>query len=436
MRTLPLLLVLVAAPTWAQSKRYPPEPVDLDRAKAEHSGLWENASNPNHGPYRDLLDEARAALADRTDDAYLVAVNKLDQAIALLPALPDGYALRGEARLQLRDWGKCADDLEAAAARAARGEPADRKDDPEQRRKLGLCLARAGKLADAERVLSEAAISGTGTGEMLMRLGEVRIAMGKLDEAIAALTAALDARDVPSPALTRWLLASAYDRARRPAEAIAEARLAAAADRSFSVLTSHTLPLVGTGETEYLLGLAWASAEPARPETALVYFRRFLALAPDSPWRKRAEDHLRELGTAGLPEAIDRRGGGASLDLELARTTVRRAMPAMRACVAKVPGAVLEVMITRSGPRGKAPVPKVGRPDPFRNPYSSGRLLRAPTPPPDGVSVAVAHNLDNAPRATTDAAVRCVDPIASRLVLPAIKEKDAWYKVSFLVVSP
>ena len=444
-------VAVAAAPTWAQSKRYPPEPVDTDRVKAARSALWENAANPDHEPYQDLIDEARAALADRTDDQYQLAVARLDQAIKLLPGDPDAYALRGDAHLLLRDWARCATDLEAAAARAPRGEPADRKAAAEQRRKLGLCLARAGRLADAERVLAEAAMSGTGTGEMLMRLGEVRIAMGKLDEAIAALTAALDASDVPSQALTRWLLAAAYDRGRRPAEAIAEARLAVGLDRSFSSLTSQSLPLIGAGETEYLLGLAWAlsrdpSRDPPRPEHALVYFRRFAALAPDSPWRKRAEDHLRELGTAALPEAIERRGGGASLDLDATRTLVRRAMPAMRACMAKLPGSVIEVLITRAGPRGKpAPPPRPQRPlrpppRPHRPPYGGNpyQQLRVGSllPPPDGTSVALALDLDGVSRADLDAAVRCIDPIAAKLPMPAVKEAGAWYKASFFVVAP
>ena len=47
-----------------------------------------------------------------------------------------------------------------------------------------------------------------------MRLGEVRIALGKLDEAEDALTAALEARDGIEGTI-HWLLALAYDRARK-----------------------------------------------------------------------------------------------------------------------------------------------------------------------------------------------------------------------------
>jgi tetratricopeptide (TPR) repeat protein len=432
-----LLGLAIAAPAAAQSKRYPPEPVDKDRELAEKSKLWDNATNPNSEPYAGLIAQAKQAISDRTDDGYELAIEKLDRAIALLPEEDEAYALRGAAYMQLQDWANCAADLQRARSKADRDDDrTERRARIEQQRDLGLCEARAGKLADAERTLSEAAASGTGTGEMLMRLGEVRIAMGKLDEAIAALTAALDAPDNPSQPMTRWLLASAYDRARRPAEAIEEAKRAAGYDSRFGSLRTPTLPLLGVGETEYLLGLAWAANEPPRPEYALLYFRKFLRLAPDSPWRKRAEDHLRELKTIVLPETIERRPGGtAAVDLEAARAIVRKQMPAMRACLVNVPHQAIEVKITRSGPRSTAP--KVIRPDPFANPRGRYRPAPPPAAPPDGIAVTSSSEVAlDVTRAEIDAAARCVEPIASKLVMPAVKEKDAWYQVAFLVVAP
>ncbi|MDB4961690.1 MAG: Tetratricopeptide 2 repeat protein [Myxococcales bacterium] len=438
-RVLPICLLglLMAAPAAAQSRRYPPEPVDKDREAAEKSKLWDNATNPNSEPYVALIAQAKQAISDRTDDGYKLAVERLDRAIALLPDEDEAYALRGAAYMQLQDWAKCATDLQRARSKADRGaDDRSGKARIEQRRDLGLCQARAGKLADAERTLSEAAASGTGTGEMLMRLGEVRIAMGKLDEAIAALTAALDSPDNPSQPMTRWLLASAYDRARRPAEAIDEAKRAAGYDSRFSSLRNPTIPLLGVGETEYLLGLAWSANEPPRPEYALLYFRKFLKLAPDSPWRKRAEDHLRELKTVVLPDAVERRPGGtASVDLEAARAIVRKQMPAMRACLASVPNQAIEVKITRSGPRSTTP--RIVRPDPFANPRGRYRPPPPPAAPPDGIAVTSSSELPlEASRAEIDAAARCVEPIASKLVMPAVKEKDAWYQVAFLVIAP
>lgn len=433
-----LLATMIVAPSLAaaQSRRYPPEPVDRDKDAADRSKLWDNATNPRTRPYEDLVAEARRALGERTEDHARVAIDKLGRAIELLPEEPEAYALRGAAHMELQAWASCADDLAVAAQRSPRDDAADRKDAIELRRKLGICQARAGRLADAERTLSEAAASGTGTGEMLMRLGEVRIAMGKLDEAIGALTAALDASDLPSKAVTRWLLASAYDRARRPAEAIEEARRAAGMDGSFGSLKSQSVPLLGAGETEYLLGLAYATAERSWPDKALVYFRKFVRVAPDSPWRRRVDDHLRELERAALPETVERKGGLAAIDTDAARAIVRKAMPAMRACMARLPSSVIEVQITRVGPRAKPGAAKPP-PRPPRPTYRHRRYpYRPPAPPPAGTTVMLQLNVDSVPRAETDAAARCIEPLASRLPLPAVKETDGWYKVGFVVVSP
>jgi tetratricopeptide (TPR) repeat protein len=419
-----VLLVSAVAPAWAQSKRYPPEPLDKDQEKAEHSELWDHAVNPHRTPYESLLAEARQAIDDRTDDQRVEAVRKLDRAVDLLPDEPAAYQLRGDAYMELKEWDKCALDFQAATAKAVRAEATiERKIATDIRRKLGLCQARAGKLADAERTFADVAATGLGGGEILMRLGEVRIAMGKLDEAIGTLSSAADATDFQSQANIRWLLALAYDRARRPAEAITEAQNAARYDRSYNSLknsATSSLPFLGRGEAEYLLGLAYAYNDPPRSELALAYFRRFVKLAPDSPWRKRAEDHIREIKPAEFPESVDKGGGNAAFDPEAARAAVRKAMPAMRACAAKTPNTIYALTVMKVGPRS-APTTK----------YKPKYL-----PPPEGISIQIAETLDAAPRADTDAAQRCIQPIAEKIGMPAIKEKDTYYKAVFLVVGP
>jgi tetratricopeptide (TPR) repeat protein len=308
-------------------------------------------------------------------------------------------------------------------ANAPRARGGDQKLATDVRRKLGLCQARAGRLAEAERTFADIAATGLGGGEILMRLGEVRIAMGKLDEAIGTLGSAADATDPHSQANVRWLLAVAYDRARRPAEAITEAKRAAGYDPSYNSLkgsATSALPFLGRGEAEYLLGLAYAYNEPPRPEFALAYFRRFLRLAPDSPWRKRAEDHLREIRPSDFPESVDKGGGNAVFDPAAARAAVRKAMPAIRACAASTPNTLYSVTIMKVGARS-SPTAK----------YKPRYL-----PPPEGVSTQIAETLDAAPRGDTDTAQRCIQALAEKIGMPAIKEQDTYYKAVFLVVGP
>jgi len=411
-----LALLLASAPAWAQSKRYPPEPVDKDKETAAKSNLWERATNPHRSPYQDAVDEAKALLDQRTDDAANEAVKKLDAAVALMPQEPRAFLLRGKAQEQLKQWGKCAADYLAASNHPGELTAGEKHDLPLW---LGQCQARAGKLADAERTLGEAAASGASGGDVWMRLGEVRIAMGKLEEAIASLEAASDMADAQT-ALVRWLLAGAYDRARRPAEAAASATRALQQDRAASLLENPPLPFLGAGEQDYLRGVAYAAFDPPKPELVLAFFRRFLKTAPESPWRKRAEDHLRELKAAPLPDSVERRSGNAALDLAVATTIVRKAMPGMRACLAKYPGLVLKVEMTRVGPRSTG------------TPVARARIFA----PPEGVTIEPERDLDGLSRGDKDTAIRCAQPVAERIVLPAIKEKDAYYRIGFLIVAP
>ena len=339
MKLVAFVLVLASVPAWAQSKKYPAEPVDKDEEEAQKSDLWNQATNPAQAPYQALVKDAQKLLGENRPDATRDAIKKLDEAIPLMPGNADAYRARGDAYMALQDWSKCAADYDAAWSRLMRD--ADAKNTPELRRRLGLCQARDGKLADAERTLAETAATGVNSVEIWMRLGEVRIAMGKLEGAIAALEAALQQTDIAGHALVRWLLAGAYDRARQPSEARRAAVDALGADRSMSMLKTPTLPLLGVAEESYLLGLAYEAHDPPRPEQALVQFRRFAKLAGDSPWKKRADDHVRELRSARLPDTVERLTGNAPYEEIPMRDTVRKGMPAMRACLAKTPFVVL-----------------------------------------------------------------------------------------------
>lgn len=406
----------LAAPAAAQSRRYPPEPVDRDAEAAAKSNLWSAAVTPERHPYQNLVRAATEALAQRTADQTLEAIQKLDAAIKLLPREPEAYRLRGDAYLERKDWVRCAADFAAADAHLQRDRETPRALS-ELHRKLGLCEARAGKLGDAERTLAETAAAGNASGEVWMRLGEVRIAMGKLDEAIAALGSALEATDGNAQAMIHFLLAEAYDRARRPGDALLEAAEGVKLDRQLTVLHNPVIPPLGPGEPDYMLALAYGATEPARPELAIAHFRRFVQQAPDSPWRRRAEDHLRDLRSTELPETVTR-GGSAPLDLDAVRVAARRAMPQMRACLARFPTAVVEVEITRSGPRTPP----------------TDRLRPRFFTPPDGVTVKLLVG-ELADR-DLEAVDRCLEAQAGRIALPAIRERDVYYKAAFAVVGP
>ena len=95
-RVVAVVLVILGAPAWAQSRRYPPDPVDKDAEQATRSDLWNAAITPERQPYQTLVRAAGELLAQRTPAAGLEALNKLDQAIKLLPRQPEAYKLRGD----------------------------------------------------------------------------------------------------------------------------------------------------------------------------------------------------------------------------------------------------------------------------------------------------------------------------------------------------
>ena len=152
-----------------------------------------------------------------------------------------------------------------------------------------------------------------------------------------------------------------------------------------------------------------------------------MKLAPASPWKKRAEEHLKELRSTAFPETVERKNGGAALDLDAAAAAVRKQMPAMRACLARLPYGVVEVIVTKTGPSG--PLPKPVPPSPYDR-YRS----RPPAPPPEGVAPRLVKNADATSRADVDGALRCIDPLANRIAYPAVKERDGYYAMTFLVV--
>ncbi len=414
-----IALLALAGSAFAQSKRYPAPPEDADQERARHSSLWESALDPQRKPYDELVRDAKRMLDDRTKSSAAAALPKLDAAIARLPADHRARAARGFAYLLLADWARCAADLELANVAALEVHERDVIE-----LELGICQGRAGAYAEAERTLLHA-VTVAPHGEQWMRLGEVRIALGKLDEAVDALSAALEARD-GSEGTIHWLLALAYDRARKSTAADEEARRAIQFDTSFTTLVNPSYPWLRAGEDQYMLGLAYATMpmldrEQARPELALLYFRHFLATASTSPWRRRAAEHVKALAAMALPQTLYRTPQSTSLvETPPLVPVVQKVMPQLRACLAKQPGLTFAVAIIKAGPRTPESVTDHPR-------YNL---------PASAIKVTLDHDLDGAAKAVQDAARTCIEAGAGKIALPAPKDRDTYFELAFYVVAP
>jgi tetratricopeptide (TPR) repeat protein len=423
-RSHPLIILLaLASSASAQSKRYPAAPKDADEEHANHSSLWEAALDPDRKPYDELVRDAKRMLDDRTKDSATAALLKLDEAVTRLPTDAHAHAARGLAYLILTNWAKCAADLELANVASLESNERDALE-----LQLGICQGRAGRYADAERTLLHA-VTVAPHGEQWMRLGEVRIALGKLDEAVDALNAALEAHD-GSEGTIHWLFAIAYDRARKSTVADEAARRAIQFDSAFTLIVSPTYPWLRAGEAEYMLGLAYATTptldrEQARPEVALLYFRAFLKRAPKSPWRRRAEEHVKALAAMPFPQTLSRSPQSTSLvETTPLVPVVQKAMPQLRACLARQPALAFAVSVIKAGPR---------------TPESDHERPRYNVPV-NAVKVTLDHDLGDelgdAPRSAQEAARTCLEAAVAKIALPAPKERDTYYQLTFTVVAP
>lgn len=411
-------LSLPAAPAAAQSRRYPQPLPDKDREREETSSLWERTVEPGRAPHATLLAEARRLVsAGRTDSDLQSAAYKAQQAIALRPQDPAAYLVRAVALEQLRQWSECATNYQTALELDPKLGP-----DPELRGSssaspllgLGICLARAGKLAQAEVAIDRAVSRAAGSAiEEWLRLGEVRIATGKLREGLDALNASTEASGEPNPsALNNWLRALAYDRGRQTALADEAGAAAAVSDRYLSQLNNQGTPFIHDVERYSLLALGYRYI--GRLEVALAYHRRVLAAEPDGMWARRAREHIELLEHTAFPEEI-RRLGTAPFDQVVARGLLRKAMPALVACVSAVPTVAFDVRVTRSRPTLPGSGPR-----------------SEPRPPGASANSAMVDQPTLAPIAK---AQQCLVELAQKLELPAVKDPGSWYELGFSVVA-
>lgn len=409
---LALVLALAPPPARAQSTRYSAPPRDKDREQDRSSQLWEQAVEPQRAPQARLLAEASRLLAGRTPHDVQQAVAKVTEAIALGPADPEAYFLRGMAYEQLQRWNECAADVRQALELRPDFANTDLRYGDNPLLGLGVCLARAGKLAEAEVALHRAVARSPGVHEWL-RLGETRIAMGKLREGVEALLASTEASGEASPsALNWWLRALAYDRGRQSSLASEAVAAAAVGDRFLRQLTSPMEPFVSKADELYLLGLGWEGI--SRPELALAHFRAALEVSADGPWARRTREHVAALEQTSFPLDVAR-SGPAPLDPDLARATVRKAMPALAACVAALPHVAFTLRITRA------------------RPATTGTGIHT-VPPVPGVTVTQDTAFGEPSAEVLDRATRCLTAETQHLDLPAIKEPGTWYYLTFSLI--
>jgi tetratricopeptide (TPR) repeat protein len=177
---------------------------------------------------------------------------------------------------------------------------------------LAAARAHAGQLVDALREYDrhlEIADPRT-LPTVHIKAAELQMALGRLDQAEARFDKAIGLLDQgqirpgrdSQRALALYGLAVAHDRAARDLDARQAMGQALGHDPGMALLDAAADPysgaaLVPAAEVHYYRGLALVVL--GKGAEAMQAFQRFLALQPDSRWRKQAESHLHALEAAG-----------------------------------------------------------------------------------------------------------------------------------------
>jgi tetratricopeptide (TPR) repeat protein len=340
-----LALFAAAAPARAQSWRHPPL-VDYDQELEEHSSFWEQAGEANKEDYLGRVATAQELWAQGTDPERKLALRTLKEARDAHPKEPEAYYWLGELSFEAREWVACASALE----RLFTIDPTFSPKKPRQGRSpnytLAGCYLYSGNYEQAETQYRRIMTLRYSTTEVSLRLGEALMALGRLDEAIEVLRAAVDISSRSEP---RFALAVALDRAEELSQSASVLRQAIGRDPGLATLVSVDKTYSPAEDEHYYLGLAHGAA--GRQARSLYHFRRYLSQVPDSPWKARAQDHLRKLEGTKLGDDLTVLGSAGWRTEDLTKS-VRTHKDQLLACVKGHPLLLLQVSVSSVRRRG------------------------------------------------------------------------------------
>lgn len=418
----------LAAAAAASPRLPPPIATRLDRSIADpdadaetESRFWTGVVDPGAAGRRAAVADAIRAL--RLTAPNLTAVEaSLVAATEAAPDEPDAWGYLAIVAERRRSWSSCARAVRRVTALAPSWVPdpsiATGRTRSAPPRSPALveagCWLRAGALTEAAAVIERAVDRGAATPELWLLAGQVALARGHLTDAIDALGRARGP-------MAAWLTALALERAGRES---ALAALAVDLDDRRPPWIGEPAPMIDPADADHAIAVAaWHNG---RVDRALIFFRRFLAQAPaDSPWRTRATARAEALANAPWPAPAIRGSDGDGKRRDGARAALTAAVPAMSACLSKVPTGLVDVAITAVGP----PLPVPRRPPPvLRSTRPSGKasagggqfIMRTRASfadPGQAVSYAIAP-LDEVSGDVRAQALSCVERVAATVTLP------------------
>jgi tetratricopeptide (TPR) repeat protein len=335
----------------------PPPDQDYDEVDEQKSDFWDRALDPEARKYDGLVERAVVLMREGDSESLKQAGSILRDAVQLGPDRPLAHMWLGRLAERERDYAGCAQSLAKALDIDPELEAPGGSEPTEwaAHYELAVCRARSGKFEAAIEGLRH--ILGRAQSQQVVvyqRLGECYMALGRLSEAVESFRQGL--RLSPYSADLGFALAVAHDRDEDAAEAREALTQALTRDPRASTLAGASRIWIPPLDAHYYLGLAYLGAEDW-PRSVL-HFRRYLALAGETSWARRARARYEE----ALAGAIAGRGlevrGSATLDLAASGAAVTRADGGLQACMRKTPDLLLRVSITRVMPNKGKPKPK------------------------------------------------------------------------------
>jgi tetratricopeptide (TPR) repeat protein len=387
--------------------------------------FWGRVAHPNRAKVRALIRTGRELVDARN---WGTAVEILEEAAALDPTEPEAPYWLAKALIGQARWGDCAEVLGILVQEhPGWAPPGQRAGRAQLDFEAGLCLALGGRVAESvghyRRVLA-AETDGIARDVVHWNLGDSLQALGRLEEAIAEYRRGLALK--PQHAMLRFALGVAYDRDEQVAKAHDAIREGLELDRSATLARMSTIDgsqvlYLPPEDEDYYRGLAHKVA--GRRSFALVHLRRYLYRAPDSPWARRAKEHLAELGLPAIGDGdVEIRALEGAARGKVVKGVLASA-PGLQRCLEGLRFARIVVEIT-------VPASRPPRP-PARSSAPKGRgpavLVKSPGPP----SIRV---VSEGPVPSPREAIDCVTREAAKIPTPPPAERMVVIRIPIIAL--
>lgn len=385
------------------------EPQDFDADAEQYSKLWSGDLFPADAEYQELVGKAREMWTQRGENSFRQAIELLDKAVAMAPEQPLAHGWLAGIYARTGEWKRCAAALDKAAARDPSFVPPLTSQEPAYALDFerGMCHAMAGNYELAIARFKHIVSDGHDSPIARQRLGEAYMALGRLDDAIAAFETLLKTRPY-DPGL-HFALAVAYDRDEQAAPAKAHVELGLKHDPRLTTLSQFQRSYFPPEDEHYYLGLGHAG--DSQVMWAVFHFREYLQAAKEGPWAHRARQHLELMleHTTGVDLV---RRGTADVDLERSRAAVTASDAAFQKCAKALPRVLFRVRVTtlaspgRPARRKKAAAAEDEDSSAVRGPRAGAKAMMDLTSEPEPDTE------------TVKPVIECIEQAASQLKLP------------------